>query len=707
LTGQTVGNVVIERLIRPRSVAVIGASADASRTTGRPVGYLQKHGFAGAIYPVNPRAREIASLTCYPDVRSLPEAPDVGIVLLGAERALDAVRDLAERGAAAAIVLAGGYEEAGEEGTRRQQALREAARGMRLLGPNTIGLVNLSDAIVLSASGALEIGDLPAGRISVVSQSGGILGSLLSRGADRGIGFAKLVSTGNEADLDSTDFIAYLLDDEATSVIAVYIEGLRRPDEFRRVARQAAARGKPIVAFKVGRSASGARAAVSHTGALAGADRVYDAMFRQCGVIRARSFADLLDIPAALEAGRRARGRRVAILTSTGGAGTLVADTCGLAGFELPAPDPAAAVRLADLQPGDAAAASRNPVDVTLAGLRPDLLRSAMSALLESPGYDCVVVIVGSSALADPNLVADAVVACQGGSDKPLLTYVSPHAPHVVRLLNRQGIPAFATPESLGGVLEALQPRPAFPDQTAGGAHAAEAGQRSDALRLVVADLPAGPMNEADSKALFARFGVPAVREETVRNGDEAEAAARRLGPRVVVKILSRRIAHKSDLGGVEVGVAPDEVHESCARMLARLRTAGAPEPEGFSVQELVTGGVEMILGLSRDPQFGPVVLLGMGGIAAELFDDTAIRLLPVDRAEAESMIRELRSAELLSGFRGARPCDVGALVDAILAFAAMAEALGDRLVEAEINPLLVLPDREGTRAADGLVVLR
>ena len=336
----------IGKLVRPSSVAVIGASADPAKMTGRPVGYLQKHGFAGAIWPVNPRASSIAGLPCFADVAALPAAPDVGIVLVGPDRAEQAVRDLAARGTAAAIVLASGYGEASPEGAARQLALRQAAGSMRLLGPNTIGLVNLTDGIMLSASGALEVEGLPPGRISLVSQSGGILGSLLSRAADRGIGFAKLVSTGNEADLDSADFIEHLLEDDATAVIAVYMEGLRRPEAFRRAALRAAALGKPIVVFKVGRSEFGGRAAASHTGAMAGADRMYDAFFRQLGVIRAETFADLLDIPGALACGRRAAGRRVAILTSTGGAGTLVADACGLAGFEVPPPDAATIARL-------------------------------------------------------------------------------------------------------------------------------------------------------------------------------------------------------------------------------------------------------------------------------------------------------------------------------------------------------------------------
>lgn len=687
----------IERLLNPRSIAIVGASGDPEKLTGRPIGYLQKFGFRGAIFPVNPRLPAIPGLTCYPDVRSLPTAPDVGLVLVGPERAEEAVRALAERGTAAAIVLADGYAETGEAGTQRQAALKAAAGSMRVLGPNAIGLVNLTDHVVLSASGALAVSDLPAGRISVVSQSGGILGALLSRAADRGIGLAKLVSTGNEADLDTTDILGSLVEDTSTSVLVVYMEGLRRPEAFRRVAERAAALEKPIVVFKVGRSEAGARSTVSHTGALAGADRLYDAFFKQLGIIRAETFNDLIDVPAALAAGRRARGRRVAILTSTGGAGTLVADSCGLAGLEVPLPDPETTKRIAALQDGNDAAAGRNPVDVTLAGLRPELLRSAITALLESPSYDALVVVAGSSALVQPNLAADAAAACQAKSDKPLIAYVAPHAPHVVRLFNTRGIPAVATPETCATILKALAR--AVPERVT------RPEPPCAVLKIPIPDR-VGPLNEAESKVLFASFGIVCVREIVAADAGEAEAAARAIASKVVLKVLSRTIAHKSDVGGVKIGLAADEVRTACEAMRAAVVARGLTV-EGFLVQELVTDGVEVILGSHRDPQLGPAVLVGLGGIAAELFDDTSIRLLPIARHDAEAMVGELKAARLLTGYRGAPPRDVAALVDAILAFARMGEALGDRLVETEINPLFVLADGKGVRAADGLVVLR
>ena len=690
----------LDRLFRPRSIAVIGASADQKKLTGRPVAYLQKHGFAGTILPVNPRYPSIAGLRCYPDIGSLPTRPDVGLVLLGGDQVLEAVRELAKAGAGAAIVLAAGFGEAGAEGQRRQQALMEAAGSMRLLGPNTIGLINVTDRIMLSASGALELEEFPQGNIALVSQSGGILGSLLSRAVGRGIGFSKLIATGNEADLDVSDLVDHLLEDDATAVIALYLEALRKPERFRAVAARAARMGKPIVAFKVGRSEAGSRSAASHTGALAGADRVYDALFRQIGVIRAAAFADLLDIPAALAPRRRLRGRRIAVLTSTGGAATLVADSAGLAGFETPPPDEATAERLRGLDIRDAVL-DRNPIDVTLAGLRPDLFRSAIGTLLQSPTYDAVTVIVGSSGLGQPDLVAGPVTEALGQSDKPLLVFVSPEAPDILRHLNRNGVPAFAAPESCAAAFSAMLRVGAATGQD-GAEVAPAAGPAPD-----VGDLGSGSLNEAESKALFARFGLPVAREMAVATPAAAEAAARQLGGPVVLKILSRHILHKTEVGGVAVGVKPEEVAGRCEAMAAAVRRATAKEIEGFLVQELVQGGTELILGFHRDPQLGPTILLGMGGVTTELFKDTAIRLLPVGRSDAASMVDELKSGALLKGFRGRPKGDLDALASAIMAFSRMALTLGERLIEAEINPLFVLPEGQGVRAADGLVVLR
>lgn len=690
----------ISRLLRPSSVAVIGASADPHKTAGRPIAYLKKLGFTGEIFPVNPKVDLIDGLRCYPNIAALPSVPDVGIVLLGAERAHIAVRELADLGCAAAIVLASGYTETGEEGVVRQKQLIEAAGNMRILGPNTIGLVNLTDNIMLSATGALEMDRFAVGCIGVVSQSGGIMGSLLSRAAARGIGLSKLISTSNEVDLELSDFIDYLADDPATKVLALYIETVRNPTKFRQACLKAARMGKQVVAFKIGRSEAGARAAVSHTGAMAGADRMYDALFKEVGVIRAQTFADLLDISLALATGRKLRGQRIAILTSTGGAGTLVSDDLGTGQFDTPAPDDQTASTLRALNSGTEAILDRNPIDVTLAGLRPDLLRGAIRALLESPTYDALVIVVGSSSLARPELMAGAIQDCLSHSDKPVFAYVSPHAPDIGKLLIEAGVPAYAAAESCTAAFAGMLQASTFESSS----------DRPVAFDPIqIDDLPIGSLNEAQAKQLFTRFGLRCVTEQEVTTIAQAQAAASQLGGRVVLKILSSEITHKSDVGGVALGVTSQDMPTRMAQMKQQVQSSTGTLPEKFLVQEMVSGGLELILGMHRDP-LGTAILLGMGGVTAELFKDTSMRFISAHHGlspnEALAMARELKTWPLLNGYRGRPLADVEALVKAVVAFSIMASQLGDRLVEAEINPIFVLPEGQGVRAADGVAVL-
>jgi acetate---CoA ligase (ADP-forming) len=689
----------LSRLLRPRSVALVGASADLGKTSGRPLAYLLKHGFTGQIFPVNPRVDRIEGVKCYPDIASLPEAPDVGIVLLGAERAHTAVRDLAQRGTACAMVLASGYAEVGEAGVRRQQELLTAAGSMRLLGPNTIGLMNLTDRIVLSASGALALDELHAGSTAVVSQSGGILGALLSRATGRGMGLSKLISTSNEADLDIADCIEHLASDEATQVIALYIEAIRHPGRFRDAVTRAREAGKSLVAFKIGRSESGARAALSHTGALAGSDRMYDALFEQLGIVRAESFSDLLDVPLALSTGRQLSGRRVAILTTTGGAGALVCDSLGMAGFTLPPPDEPTAKALQALQPGDQSALDRNPIDVTLAGLDPTLLRSAISTLLASNSYDALVVIVGSSSLAMPELMAGALQDCLPLSGKPVIAFVSPHAPQVTSLLVRRGIPAFTAPESCAAALAGLLLTSNRTAQPAG----------SPAAQIELPAIHTGHLDEAEAKQLFARFGIPCVREVIVRTSNEAADAARELGGVVVLKVLSSRIPHKSEMGGVAVGLTVDEIGERLQRMASTVESRAGFRPDRFLVQEKLPDGIELILGARRD-SLGTAILLGTGGVMAEVVRDTTMTLIApghgLSLEQAREMPRRLKSWPLLQGFRGRPATDLEALARAIVAFSEFAARMEERLQEAEINPLFVFETGMGVRAADALIVI-
>ena len=692
------GRADLEVLFRPRRVALVGASADPAKIAGLPVRFLRQRGFTGDIYPVNPRATHIDGLACYPSIDALPETPEVALVLLGAASSIDAVRQLAERGVQHAIVLASGFGETGEEGRLRQAALMAAAGRMRILGPNTIGLVNVTDAILLSASGALAGQPPRPGPVAVVSQSGGILGALLSRMAAAGIGLSKLVATSNEADLELADFIDFLADDPATTVIALYVETIRHPKRFRAAAEKARNAGKAMVALKIGRSEAGARAAASHTGAMAGSDRVYDAFFAVLGIVRAQTFGELVDVPAALAMQPRLGGKRIAVLTSTGGAGTLVADTIGLAGFETPAPDDATIARLQQAMPAGHGALDGNPIDLTLAGLRPDILSSCVRALLESETYDALAMVVGSSSVANPLLVSDALRDGSAGNTKPIVAYISPHAPAAGASLTGWGIPAFSSPEAVASALGALRYAeiPTLP-----------------AVDLVPpVALPAGrcgSLDEQEAKALFADFGIPGVREIVVTDAAAAHAAAVALGGQVVLKILSADVLHKSDIGGVQVGLDARTIGPALETMRCRLRAAGRVWADRFLVQEMVSGGLEMILGCRRDP-LGTVLLLGMGGVTAELIQDTALRLIPAGRPlavpQAYAMMRALRLWPMLDGYRGAPKRDTAALAAAVVGFSRLLAAHGDRLVEAEINPLFVLPAGQGVLAADGVALL-
>lgn len=690
---------VLNALIRPASVAVIGASADPSKTAGRPVAYLQKHGYRGEILPVNPKVSKIGGLTCYPSIDALPCAPDVAMVLLAADRVAPALAELAQKGCRYAIVLAGGFAETGQAGGERQQALKQSQGSMRVLGPNTIGLVNVTDRIALSASGALEMSDQSAGPIGLVSQSGGILGSILSRGLAQGMGFSALVSTGNEVDLELSDFIDYLADDPATEVIALYLETVRDPDAFRGACARARAAGKPVVAFKVGRSEPGARAAVSHTGALAGNDAIYDALFEAAGVTRARQFTDLLDISAALLSGRQLRGQRIAILTSTGGAGTLIADSLGLVGLAVPEPDEMLAQTLRDLQRGQAAALDRNPIDVTLAGLDPVLLRAIIRALVSGDRYDGLVVVVGSSSLALPDLVADAIHDSLALTDKPILAYVSPHAPLIVKRLRQRHVPAFTTPEACAAACDAMRVRGCPAPETV-------TPPRGSLPLTLVHDLPP-TLNEKEATDCLSRFGIRFARSIVVQTSEQAQRACESLGGRAVLKLLSRTLTHKSDVGGVVLNQSPATIGDSFRALQQTLATQQVLGIEGFLVQQQWSAEFELILGARRDA-LGIALLVGTGGQLAEVLDDTTLWLLApgqtLSKRGAITLLQRLKSWPLMQGYRGKPALDIDATAQAIVAFSEMLAALGDAIVEVEINPLLVLTAGQGVVAVDAVM---
>lgn len=695
----------LDFLFKPNSVAIIGASADPTKTSGLPGAYLVKRNFQGEIYFVNPRYTEMLGKPCYPDIASIPNVPDMAIILLGAKNSINAVRELAEKGCKAAVVLASGFAELGEEGQELQRQLLAAKGNMRILGPNTIGLMNLTDNIVLSASSALEIKNLNAGPVAIVSQSGGIIGSILSRAAGSGLGLSKLVATSNEADLDVADMVDYLSDDAATKIILLYLEGIRHPEKFELAANKARLAGKTLIVYKIGKSESGARSAASHTGAMAGEDRIYDQFFKQNQVLRADYFSDLIDFPVSIQNGKRLKNNRIAILTSSGGAATLIADNLGLMNFEMPLPNEVTAQTLRALDENLPIDLGSNPIDVTLAGLKPELLKKIISTLLASDDYDAIAVVVGSSALAMPDLMAGAIREGMGDSTKPIFAYVSPYAPQLIATFIRQGIPAFAAPEGCARGLKALWQVSQWENETLEVASPIE----------VTSPLPmqgdfTGTLNEHDAKALFAQYGMPMARERVITTSLQATIFEAEVKRPLVLKILSDQITHKTDVGGVVMNLRGIQVGAELEKMRTNVLAKTGIQIKEFLIQEMLPKDLELFIGVKKDI-LGLVLIIGSGGITAEVFKDSTVYLLPNDAPLGVSeevvlgMLQALTIWPLMTGFRGQEPLDVPALINVVQGFVRMAQQYRNTLIEAEVNPILVHVQNQGVTAVDAVAV--
>ncbi|MBL6456233.1 acetate--CoA ligase family protein [Belnapia sp. T6] len=672
-------------LLAPRRIALIGASADPTRLTARAQLYLRKHGFTGDILPVHPRETEVLGLRAYPSVAEIPGPVDLAYILLNTQHVEGVVDAVAAKGIPAACVLADGFAEAGPEGAALQARLLATARtaGLRILGPNSMGIVNLNARIACSVNAALEAESLPAGRLALVSQSGSMMGALMSRGAARGIGFSHLIGTGNEADLTAGEVAGLLVDDPDVDAILLFLEAIRAPEHYAELARRAHAAGKPVIAYKLGRSPYGAELATSHTGALAGSDAAAEAFFRAHGIARVTTLEALLELPPLL-IGRKPltrAHRAVGVMTTTGGGGAMAVDCLGVAGIEARAPDATAHAALE--------AAGFHPhgrlLDVTLAGTKPDRVAAALGALQQATDTDLVLSVIGSSAQFRPqDSVAGILRAREAGGGTPIAAFLVPQADASLRLLAEAGIPAFRTPESAADCIRAWcdwrTPRATPPAPAI--AHA----------------LPARP-DEADARRLFAALGLDSPFAVLAAPEDDPGGIA---FP-VALKILSPDLAHKTELGGVRLAI-PDAatLRQEAAAMQTRV-AAAAPGARltGFLVQPMARGLGEAILGFRRDPEVGPVVLLGTGGVTAELFRDVTLRLAPVDEAEAMEMIGEVRGLQPLAGWRGLPRGDLAALARAVVAVSQLA-ARSD-IAEAEINPLIIGPD--GVTVADAWVV--
>lgn len=675
-----------QALLNPRRIALIGASADEQRLTARPQRYLRRHGFTGELFPVNPRATEVLGERAYASLADIPGEIDFAYILLGTENVEAQVVACAARGIPVACVLADGFAEAGPEGVALQARVLAAAQssGLRLLGPNSMGVVNLHARTALTTNAALEAETLAAGRVALVSQSGSMMGALLSRGAARGLGFSHLIGTGNEADLTAGEIASLLLDDPDVDAVALFLEAIRAPDQMAAAAAKARDLGKPIIALKLGRSPFGAELATSHTGALAGSDAAADAFFRAHGILRVSMLESLLELPL-LVAGRRPPARHhraVGVMTTTGGGGALAVDALGVLGIEARKPDAAAATRLEAAKLN----AHGRLLDMTLAGTRPDRIMAALDGLRAAEDTDLVLIVVGSSAQFRPKDAVGGIIEGAKIPGKPVAAFLAPQAEASLRMLAEAGIAAFRTAESAADCIAA---------------YCAWQAPRAVAETMPLAIvLPARP-DEADARGVFAALGLEspfAVMQDTPPDGMRYPVA---------LKILSPDLAHKTEVGGVALNIADAAaLAEAAAAMRARV-TAAAPGAKitGMLVQPMAKGLAEAILGFRRDPEVGPVVLLGAGGVLSELHRDIALRLAPVDLETAHEMIGEVRALKPLSGWRNLPLGDLEALAQAVVAASRLAAV--DQVAEAEINPLIVGRPGEGVTVADAWVVLR
>jgi len=691
----------LEALFSPRSIAILGASDDVTKIGGRPLQFLRKYGYAGRIYPVNRKAGVVQTLQAHASVADLPEAPELAVIAVPPEGVLDAVEDCAGRGVRAAVVLSAGFSEMGEEGGRLQARIAQVARrsGMRIVGPNCLGAIGVPDRSIATFSVALEETFPAAGPVGIVSQSGNLGSYTLRLASERGLGISRMLTTGNECDVDIADAIASLATDPGTSVILCCMETCRDGARLHKAMAMARKAGKPLVVLKVGVSEAGSAAAASHTGALAGSDAVFDVVLRNGGAIRVPSIEQLLEVGHALAVlgpDRLPRGNKVAVLTASGGFGVLLADAASAQGLALPRLAAPTRERILQVVPF---ASPANPVDMTAqVSSRPEVLAKVLAAVAEDDSCDALV-LQSANAFHVPRLREVFLTAlAQVRKEHPSrLIVLCARAPQEVRTqLNAMGFPVVEGIDAACATLAALVHFGARAEPASAGAAIERETLPAEAFAT-----------EASAKAALARAGLPVLKEAIAASRDEALAAARDIGFPLVLKIVSPDIAHKTEVGGVVVDVRSEgQLIEAYESLLARVaHKAPQARVTGVLVAQMAQGGVELILGTRKDPVFGPMVMVGLGGIFAEVLKDVALQSAPVDEAQATAMLRSLKAFPLLDGARGRPKADVQAAARAVAALSCFAARHAGEVAEIDINPLVVLEAGKGAFALDALLI--
>jgi acyl-CoA synthetase (NDP forming) len=695
----------LDPLLQPRSIAMIGASNNAGRIGGMPLDLLRHFGYTGQVYPVNPKYEEVFGYRCYPDIESLPQAPDLAVLAIGAEDVTAMLERCHAKGVPAAMVYAAGFAEAGADGAALQDKLEQFANhtGMVVAGPNCMGFANLNLKAYTAFASVFRTVPVQTdtGRASIITQSGNVCSAVFALMRRLGVPVSHFINTGNEANVEFSEYLEYMAQDPQTDCVIGYVEQLRDGARFIDAALAFARERKPLVIYKAGETEKGSEAVRSHTSALAGDLAIYKAAFDQLNVIRATDFAQMADLAYLSGYRRRHGGRRVAIVTMSGALGAILADKMIGAGLEVPDLSPALQQKLRAGIP-DYGMVS-NPVDVTGNVVNsPEFVRSIFQELASTDEVDAVIVYAPGYLL---DRMADALVDVCGASNR-LFVAIDTGAAQCRERLGAGGIPVF---DDLGRATQSIAPFCQWLDGQARVERWAQLRAAGAGVPPLQARLPVR-LNEHDTKKLLAQYQVPTVTEQAAADAEGAVAAARRLGYPVALKVLSADIAHKTEVGGVRLGLKDEnELRAACAAMIESVaRKAPGVRVEGFLVQPMAAGGVaELIAGVTRDPVFGAALTVGLGGVLTELYKDASHRLLPVDTAMADAMLRQLKSWPLLDGFRGRPAADVGATCSAIAALSTAAMALGPQATEIEINPLLVRAEGHGAVALDALILVQ
>lgn len=686
----------------PTGVAIIGASTNPRKLSHGILKNMIQYGYEGGVYPVNPKADQILGLDCYPEVAAVPDPVDLAVVVLPAPSTPEVLRACGERGIKAVIIISGGFREVGASGVQLEEECREIAQAyeMRLIGPNCVGTLDLHTGL-----NTTFIEGVPAkGAIGFLSQSGAVCGGVVDYIADKHIGFSHFASLGNELDVDETDVIAYFGEHPKVKVIAAYVEGIQDGEKFLKIASDVSHK-KPIVMLKAGRTGAGAKAVSSHTGSLAGSYSAYQAAFKQSGVIEVPDIQSLFDVAWSLSCQPLPKGKKVAIITNSGGPAALASDSLAANGFELATISDEKQAMLAEkLNPSAQVA---NPVDM-LGGAEPAEFGHCMSVLLDDPGVDVFLPILVPQSLVNPGDVARAIVENANNTDKTVLACMVGHQSlaEARAVLHKNEVPMSIFPEVPGNVLGAMDWYRNWLAKDQAKPFELTDIDRNFANRQL-AESKSQALGEAETRPILASYGFNLVPGKVAADGDEGVQIANDIGYPVVVKVVSSQILHKSDSGGIALGLDSGKtVKAAILEMNDSIRKA-VPEAkiEGFLVEKMAQPGLEVIIGMRRDPTFGPLMMFGLGGIYVELFKDVGFGVAPLNHDQIRDMIASTKAGTLLEGYRGGPSYDVDAVVDAISRLSQL--AIDQPLIsEVEINPLLVFPDRGGAVVLDARMIL-